>query len=79
MSSYPLQLSEELMAEVRRLAEENQTPIDQWLRVAIAERVEAERGLRLLKSYAEKSDYDRFDQILARVPDVKPIGGDELS
>jgi hypothetical protein len=78
MNSYPLQLSEELMAEVRRLAEENQTPIDQWLRVAIAERVEAERGLRLLKSYASKSDYDRFDQILARVPDVEPRLGDEL-
>jgi hypothetical protein len=78
MNSYPLQLSEELMAEVRRLAEENQTPIDQWLRVAIAERVEAERGLRLLKSYANQSDYDRFDQILARVPDVEPRLGDEL-
>jgi hypothetical protein len=78
MSSYPLQLSEELMAEVRRLAEENHTPIDQWLRGAIAEKIEAERSLRLLKSYAGKANYDRFDQILERVPDVDPIVGDEL-
>ncbi len=78
MSSYPLQLPEELMQEVRRLAEVNQVPVEQWLIAAIARHVAAERSLSHLWLAAQAADYDRFDQILARVPDVNPIPGDEL-
>ncbi len=78
MSSYPLQLPEELMAEIHRLAMENQISLDQWLLAAIAEKVKAERTVRLLRRFADQADYAHFDQILARVPDVEPISGDEL-
>ena len=78
MSSYPLQLPEELMQEVRRLAEVNQVPVEQWLIAAIARHVAAERSLSHLWLAAQAADYDRFDQILARVPDVNPMPGDEL-
>jgi hypothetical protein len=78
VSSYPLQLPEDLLTEVQQLAAANQTPIDQWLLEAIAEKVGAERSVRLMQECAKKADYDRFDQILARVPDVEPIPGDEL-
>lgn len=78
MSSYPLQLPEELMEEIRRLAAENQVSLDQWLLTAITEKVGFERTARLLHRFAERADYARFDQILARVPNVEPIAGDEL-
>lgn len=78
MSSYPLQLPEELMQEVRRLAEVNQVPLEQWLITAIKRHVAAERSLSYLWQAAQAADYDRFDQILARVPDVNPMPGDEL-
>jgi hypothetical protein len=45
MSSYPLELPEELMQEVRRLAEVNQVPLEQWLITAIKRHVAAERSL----------------------------------
>ena len=78
MSSYPLQLPEDLIEEIRRLAAENQISLDQWLLAAIAEKVEQARTVRLLRRFAVRADYARFDEILARVPDVEPIPGDEL-
>ncbi|MEC4812205.1 MAG: CopG family transcriptional regulator [Scytonema sp. PMC 1069.18] len=78
MSSYPLELPEELMQEVRRLAQVNQVPLEQWLIAAIERRVAAERSLSHLSFAAQAADYERFDQILARVPDVNPMPGDEL-
>ncbi len=77
MSPYPLQLPEDLMQEVRRLAEANQVPLEQWLITAIAQKVEVERSLSRLHQAAQRAGYDRFDQILARVPDVEPLPGDE--
>ena len=56
MSSYPLQLPEELMQEVRRLAQINQVPLEQWLVAAIAQKVEAERSLSRLRQAAQTGD-----------------------
>lgn len=78
MSSYPLQLPEELMQEVRRLAQMNQVPPEQWLIAVIERHIAAEQSLSHLWLAAQAADYDRFDQILARVPDVNPMPGDEL-
>lgn len=78
MSSYLLQLPEELMEEARRLATENQISLDQWLLAAIAEKAEAERTVSLLRHFAERANYAHFDKVLERVPDVEPIPGDEL-
>ena len=35
-------------------------------------------GNGALRRFADQVDYARFDEILARVPDVKPRSGDEL-
>jgi hypothetical protein len=78
MSSYPLELPEELMQEVRRLAHMNQVPLEQWLITVIERHVATERSLSHLWEAAQAANYDRFDQILARVPDVNPMPGDEL-
>jgi len=78
MNYYPLQLPFKLMQEVRRLAKMNQMPLEQWFISAIAQKVEVERSLGHLRLAAQGVNYGRFDEILARVPDIKPIPGDEL-
>ena len=78
MSDYPLPLPNELIKEARRLAAESRMSLNQWLMVAIADKIEAERMMRSLRQYAQKVDEARLDEILARVPDVDPIPGDEL-
>lgn len=78
MSHYPLKLPDTLLKEIQRLAEENKVSIEQWLLSAVTEKIEAQKVVRLLQSYAEKADYNRFDEILESVPDTEPITGDEL-
>ena len=78
MSHYPLQLPDTLLKEIKRLAEENQVSIEQWLLSAVTEKIEAQKVVKLLQSYAQKADYNRFDEILKSVPDTEPITGDEL-
>jgi hypothetical protein len=78
MSSYELNLPSDLLEEVQRLAVDGRESLDQWLVGAIAQRLETEKSLKILKQYASKADDVRFREILARVPDVEPMPGDEL-
>jgi hypothetical protein len=78
MSSYELNLPSDLLEEVQRLALDGRESLDQWLVGAIAQRLETEKSLKILKQYASKADDVRFREILARVPDVAPVPGDEL-
>jgi hypothetical protein len=78
MSSYELNLPSDLLEEVQRLALDGRESLDQWLLGAIAQRLETEKSLKILKQYASKADDVRFREILARVPDVPPMPGDEI-
>lgn len=49
-----------------------------WIMGVISQKLDQEKTIQMFARYAEKADFDRFDQILARVPDVAPIPGDEL-
>ncbi|MDJ1169863.1 CopG family transcriptional regulator [Roseofilum sp. BLCC_M154] len=79
MNSYFLQLPDEVLKEIKRLAEENQVSMDRWLLSAITEKIEAQRTVHLLESYAKQADYSRFDKILDKIPNAEPLPGDELS
>lgn len=79
MNSYLLQLPDELLKEIKHLAEENQVSLDRWLLSAITEKIEAHRTVHLLERYAKQADYSRFDQILDKIPNAEPLPGDELS
>ncbi|MEO1685145.1 MAG: CopG family transcriptional regulator [Cyanobacteria bacterium J06631_12] len=78
MSIYHLDIPPELLAEAEKLATENQMSLSQWVASAISAPIEAEKTKRLLEEYARKADYDKFDDIMARVPDFPPIEGDEI-
>jgi predicted transcriptional regulator len=78
MSSYSLNLPNELLEEIQQVAQASQLSMDQWVLNAIAQKLESEKTQQLFQRYAQQADFERFDQILARVPDVEPIPGDEL-
>jgi hypothetical protein len=78
MSRYKLNLPSDLLEELQRLALDGRESLDQWLLGAIAQRLEIEKSLKILQQYAAKADDVRFRKILARVPDVPPMPGDEL-
>jgi hypothetical protein len=51
---------------------------EQWLLIAIQERVDAEQSFQVLRSYSDRVDLAAFDAVMAKVPDVEPMEGDEL-
>jgi hypothetical protein len=75
-SSFPLPTP--LLDEVKHIASDRQISWEQWLLSVIQERVEAEQSFQLLRSYSDRLDLEAFDAVMAKVPDVKPIAGDEL-
>ena len=78
MSAYPLELPAELLEEVQKLASENQISLTQWLISAISAKIAANKTRQVLRSHAQYADYAKFDELLARVPNVEPVKGDEI-
>lgn len=78
MSSYSLDLPKDLLEEIQQVAHASQLSLDQWFLNAIAHKLEVEKTQKVFQGYAQNADFDRFDRILAKVPDVEPMPGDEL-
>jgi hypothetical protein len=78
MSLYALDLPAEVLEEIRAVAQAKQLSVEEWFLGTIAQKLEAEKRLRLFQEYSQKADFERFDQILSRVPDQEPVPGDEL-
>jgi predicted transcriptional regulator len=77
MSMLSLRLPESLHRKVRELAEKESISINQFIATAVAEKMAALLTEEYLEERARRADPAAFDRILARVPDVPPIAGDE--
>jgi hypothetical protein len=73
-----LKLPNDLLDAARSIAAANQISLEDWVSGAIAQRLEWEKTQRVFQSYREKADFEQFDRIMERVPDVAPLPGDEL-
>lgn len=78
MTNYPLRLPDSIMAEVRALAARSGTSLNQFLSTLIAERVGEMKALAHIEARAARADFGKALEILERVPDRKPLAGDEL-
>jgi len=77
-SHYDLQVQTSLLDEVKRLADEDGTTIDQFINVAIAEKAAALRTAAYFRERAERADLAAFDRILAKSGNEAPRAGDEV-
>jgi hypothetical protein len=73
-----MELPDALFEEARVMAESAQVSLEEWISGAIVQKVEWEKTQRVFQQYAAKADFVRFDALMARVPDVEPMPGDEL-
>jgi hypothetical protein len=86
MNLDPLKLPHDLLEAARSIAAANQISLEDWVSGAmadgrsltIAQRLEWEKTQQVFQSYREKADFEQFDRIMERVPDVAPLPGDEL-
>ncbi len=44
----------------------------------LSEKVDADQSFEVMRAYAARVDYAAFDAVMAKVPDVPPMPGDEL-
>jgi len=77
-SNYALRLLTSLKAEAEKVAAEEGTTLNQFINVAVAEKLAALRTARYFQERAARADLAVFDQLLARVGEEPPRPGDEL-
>jgi hypothetical protein len=77
-STYPLRLPVSLRAAVEKLSKQDGTSINQFVVVAVAEKVAAMATERMFAERKARADMAEFDRILNRKGGEPPRPGDEL-
>ena len=78
MSTLSLRLPDSLHDTTRQLAKAEHVSINQFISTAVAEKISALMTETYLKARAAQGSRQDFEDIMARVPDVRPDPGDEL-
>lgn len=79
MSTLSLRLPDSLHRKIRQLADRDDVSINQFIATAVAEKTAALLTVDYLEARGRRGDVRLFERVLARVPDVPPVPGDELS
>ena len=78
-SNYALRLQKSLLEEVKKIAAEENTTINQIINVAVAEKTAALRTEAYFRERAQRADLAELDRILAKAGGEPPRPGDELN
>ena len=78
MSTLSLRLPASIHEKLGQLAKQEGISINQLINSAVAEKLAALLTERYLEERAGRADRSKFDAVLAKIPDVAPISGDEL-
>ena len=78
MKTISVRLPDSLHETVRELARRDNVSINQFIALALAEKVSALKTEEYLKERAQRGDRAGFEAALARVPDVEPDDRDRL-
>jgi len=75
--TYPLRLPRSLKDAVARISREDGTSINQFVAMAVAEKVSALQTARFFEDWKARADFKAFDRILKRRGGRPPREGDE--
>ncbi len=76
--TYPLRLPRSLKEAVERLSKEEGTSINQFVAIAVAEKVSALETARFFEQRKARADFKTFDKIMKRRGGQPPREGDEM-
>jgi hypothetical protein len=77
-SAYALRLPASIKAEAERLAAADGTSLNQFVAVAVAEKVAALRTADFFTERRARADWDAFDRLMSRRGGEPPREGDEI-
>lgn len=77
MSTFALRLPDSLYAHAKKLAERDQASLNQFITVAVAEKVSALDTAHFFTERAARGNAGNVQKFLDRVPAKAPLPGDE--
>jgi hypothetical protein len=78
MNLVSLKLPNDLLEAARSIAAAHQMSLEDWVSGAIAQRLEWEKTQQVFQGYRENANFEMFDRVMERVPDIAPLPGDEI-
>jgi uncharacterized protein (DUF1778 family) len=78
MSALSLRLPKSLHEQLREVAQEEGISVNQFVMLAVAEKVAALSAIEYLEKRAKRGSREKFLEILSKVPDVEPAAFDQL-
>jgi hypothetical protein len=78
MSTFSLTLPDSLYKQVCKLAQQDGISLDQFIATAVAEKTAALLTVEYLRERAKRGSREKFEAVLAKVPDVEPEEHDRL-
>lgn len=78
MSTISLRLPDSLHDAVRELSKKERTSINQFITLALAEKISALMTEEYLEERAQRGDRAKFEKAMAKVADVEPEEEDRL-
>jgi hypothetical protein len=79
MSTLNVNIPESLRRRAQSLAQDDGVPLDQFIATALAEKVAVLDADSYVHERAARGSREKFDRVLAKVPDVDPEERDRLS
>jgi len=77
MSTIQIEITDQLRAEIAGLVAGRGMSESEWMQEAVREKLAAETKLASFKRRAARASRREYEAVLAKVPDVDPIPGDE--
>ena len=78
MSQITVRVPDSILRKARELAGQDQISLDQFISLAMAEKVSVLLTADYLEERAKRGSMERFREILARVPAVEPDPDDRI-
>ncbi|MCM0592575.1 MAG: toxin-antitoxin system HicB family antitoxin [Gloeotrichia echinulata IR180] len=78
MSNLKVQLPDSLYKSLQELAEKDGISVDQFIATAVAEKIAALTTETYLEELAKRGSREKYEAVLAKVPDVEPEAYDQL-
>ena len=78
MSNLSIQLPDSLYKSLQKLAEQDGISLDQFVVLAVAEKISALTTEGYLQERASRGERAKYDTVLAKVADIEPESFDKL-
>jgi len=78
MSNLNVQIPDSLYKQIKALAAKENIPLEQLVAIALSAQVSAWMTKDYIEEKAQRGSWDKFQQVLNKVPDVEPEDYDKL-